>query len=462
MEDYIGLMPGATACVKEFADIKKEDKVLIITDKTAIAEALAEASRDVGVEEVLVFYLPRVMRPLKQLSEALKSLILGSTVVFTPFDSMEGEVPFRTEIVKLADVDDGRKIVHMPSVTPKMFSGDGMLGLDSNEITEMTKLTEKLAILLSAAKEIRIKSASHKETDLCMDLGGWGHSGIVSTGHILKRSWGNLPSGEAFVLPERGTASGTIVIDKAIAGITNNELPVTLKVTHGIIELDTIKNGKTLKNLLEKFSDDARTVCEFGIGTNPKSIVNNGPIEIEKMLRTIHIAIGNNAIFGGDIRGIVPHIDMVISEPTVTVKDLQSDSIDIIDGGLIKRDRIDAFLKVRYKRFSDKIRDSATVKIISEVSAEEDKEGRLCRCWRDYRGHKLCVAVGDDDTARKAKEVWSCIDSSPLQRVEKILKQFDAKYGGGSKLACQLLCTLEKFGLIKIENSGLYLNTEIL
>lgn len=50
MDDYIRLMPGATACVKEFADIKKEDKVLIITDKTAIAEALAKASRDVGVE----------------------------------------------------------------------------------------------------------------------------------------------------------------------------------------------------------------------------------------------------------------------------------------------------------------------------------------------------------------------------------------------------------------------------
>ena len=454
MEDYNRLMPGATACVKEFADIKKEDKVLIITDKTAIAEALAKVSKDVGVEEVLVFYLPRVMRPLKQLSEALKSLILGSTVVFTPFDSMEGEVPFRTEIVKLAGVDDGRKIVHMPSVTPRMFCGDGMLGLDSNEITEMTKLTEKLAILLSAAKEIRITSASQNETDLCMDLGGWGHSGIVSTGHILKRSWGNLPSGEAFVLPERGTASGTIVIDKAIAGIPSNELPVTLNVTHGIIELDTIKNGKTLKNLLNNFyDDDARTVCEFGIGTNPKSTANNGPIEIEKMLKTIHIAIGNNAIFGGDIRGPVPHIDMVISEPTVTVEDLQSGSIDIIDGGLIKRDRIDAFFKVHYKSFPDKISDFATVKIISEVSAEEDKKGRLCRCWRDYRGHKLRVAVGDDDTARKAKEVWSCIDSSPSQSVTKIFKQFNFKYGEDSKLACQLLRTLEKFGLIKIENS---------
>lgn len=395
------------------------------------------------------------MRPLKQLSEALKSLILGSTVVFTPFDSMEEEVPFRTEIVKLAGVDDGRKIVHMPSVTPKMFCGDGMLGLDSNEITEMTKLTEQLAILLSAAKKIRIESAS-QETDLCMDLGGWGHSGIVSTGHILERSWGNLPSGEAFVLPERGTASGTIVIDKAIAGIPNNELPVTLKVTHGIIEGDNIKNGKTLKNLLEKFyDDDARTVCEFGIGTNPKSTANNGPIEIEKMLRTIHIAIGNNAIFGGDISGPVPHIDMVISEPIVTVEDLQSGSIKIIDGGIIKRDRIDAFFKVHYKSFPDKISDFATVKIISEVSAEEDKKGRLCRCWRDYRGHKLRVAVGDDVTARKAKEVWSCIDSSPSQRVTKIISQFYDNYHGDSKLACQLLCTLEKFGLIKIENSRL-------
>jgi hypothetical protein len=455
MEDYQELIPGATACVKEFANITKEDKVLIITDKTAIAEALAKVSKDVGVEEVLVFYLPRVMRPLKQLSEALKSLILESTVVFTPFDSMEGEVHFRTEIVNLAGVDDGRKIVHMPSVTPKMFSGHGMLALKSNEIEIMTKLTEKLAILLSAAKEIRIKSASQEETELCMNLGGWGHSGIVSTGHVMKGSWGNLPSGEAFVLPKKGTASGTIVIDKAIAGIPSNELPVTLKVTNGIIELDNITNGKRLKDLLKNYSDDARTVCEFGIGTNPKSTSNNGPIEIEKMLKTIHIAIGTNAIFGGDIRGTVPHIDMVISEPTVEVDYLQSDAIVIIEGGHIKEDRIDAFFKVHYKNFSDKISDSARVKIISEVGVDEDKEDMLYRCWKDYRGHKLCVAVGNDDTARKAKEVWSCIDSSHSQNVNKILKQFNLKYGGDSKLACQLLCILEKFGLIEIESSGL-------
>ncbi|MCK4734344.1 MAG: hypothetical protein KAT65_17955 [Methanophagales archaeon] len=451
--DYRELMPGAEACVKHFVKITERDKVLIITDKPIIAEALAKASNEAGAQ-VIVFYLPRVLRPIKQLSEALKSVILESTVVFTPFDAMEEEFSFRKDIVTLAGEGDGRRIAHMISVTPNMFSNQGMIALNPREMGKMTKLTEKLAILLSAAKKIKIRSASHEETDLCLDLGGWSHSGIVSTGYIMKRSWGNLPSGEAFVIPKRGTASGTIVIDMGISGIPGSELPVTIGVNSGIIDCDSTKNGELLKKLLERYpGHDVRTVCEFGIGTNPKPSFTLATIEIEKILRTIHIAIGNNSIFGGDISASVPHTDMVISRPTVTIEDLQSTWTDIIEEGIIREDRIDTFFKVRYTVFPDKISGSATVKIFPGVWVE-DKEGMLYRCWKDHRGNELRITVGDDDTARKVKEVWSCIDPSRSQVVTEILKNFNRKYRKDGKLAFQLLNTLEKFGVIEISESS--------
>ena len=64
--NYHELMPGATACVTRFANVTKGDKVLIITDKPVIAEALAKASKEAG-GEVTVSYLPRVIRPVKSL-----------------------------------------------------------------------------------------------------------------------------------------------------------------------------------------------------------------------------------------------------------------------------------------------------------------------------------------------------------------------------------------------------------
>lgn len=375
--DVRKLMPGATSCLECFVNATKGDKILIITDNIEIAEALAEASNKAGAE-VMVYYLPQVLRPIKHLNDTLRKLIEYSTVVFTPFDDIEEESSFRKEIVELAGVGIGRKIAHMPSVTPKMFMGKGMLSLNSMEMQKMIERTEKLAMLLSATKKVIIQSAAHRETNLSLDLVGWNRSGIVSTGHIMKGSWGNLPSGEAFVLPKRNTAQGTIVIDKAISNLPYDDLPATIVITNGRVDIDSIKDGKSLKNLLKKCPDSMRTVCEFGIGTNPKHASNHALIENEKMLKTIHIAIGNNLVFGGDIEA-PKHIDMVISKPTVLVRGLLSDEnenemICIIEGGQIRDERINSFFSVYYESFTKEIKGDAVITVKQGISVEDKGE----------------------------------------------------------------------------------------
>lgn len=447
--DYSELMPGATACVQNFMEVTEGDNILIITDKPIIAGALAKASIEAG-GDVIVIYLPNLIRPIEKLSDTLKSLIIKSDVIFTPFDAIEKESRFRREIIELADEGNGRKIAHMPSVTSGMFRSTGMISLNSEEMQKMVDLTEKLAILLSATKRIEISSPVYSETNLSMELEGWNRSGIVSTGHIMKGSWGNLPSGEAFVVPKIGTTHGTIVIDMAIAGVPSSELPVTVEVTNGIININSIKDGETLKNILKKYGDDVRTVGEFGIGTNPKPSYNFSVIEIEKIMRTIHIGIGNNALFGGDIKAQVPHIDMVTSRVNVMVKDLQSiNTIDIIKEGTIQVDHVNNFFKIDYHSFSKDIHLEATVNVIGEIKVKDEK-GMLYRCWSDFRGHKLRIAVGNDATSKEVLKVWNCIDSTRTNKVKDILKKFDKKFGENSELAYKLLNTLEIFGIIKI------------
>jgi leucyl aminopeptidase (aminopeptidase T) len=61
---------------------------------------------------------------------------------------------------------------------------------------------------------------------------------------------------------------------------------------------------------------DARTVAEFGIGTNDRAILTGKIIEDEKVMGTIHIAFGDNKSMGGSVR-VASHLDGLIRHPTV-------------------------------------------------------------------------------------------------------------------------------------------------
>ena len=451
-EDNRKLMLGANSCVNNFVNVTEGDKVLIIADKLQIAVALAKASQDAG-GEVLIIYLPPSRGPIERLSDMLKSVILESTIVFTPFDPKPGEIYFIMSILELADEGAKRKIAHMPCVTKDMFIR-GMLSLSQDEIKEMTNLTEKLAYLLSATTKIHIESVVGTSLDLDFSK-SWSHSGVVSTGHIVKGSWGNLPSGEAFVLPQRGMVDGKIVIDKAISEYSLAEVPVAMEVNKGKISLNSIEGGKDLKkdllSLSKKYGDAVKTVCEFGIGTNSGDH-DLKMIEIEKILGTVHIAIGSNIEYGGDIEAPI-HTDMVISEPTVTVFDLQSKPRIIIEKGKIEEDRIDMFFKVNYQHFTEERSINDKIKAKEDLEVKVNEKG-LYRCWSDYRGHEMCIPIGDELTATEVLKVWEFIDPDKQKRVGNILNDFNKKYSGEDKLVYQLLNTLEKFGIIEIEKTN--------
>ena len=53
---------------------------------------------------------------------------------------------------------------------------------------------------------------------------------------------------------------------------------------------------------------------------NEKAIITGNMLEDEKVMGTCHIALGNNAFFGGKVN--VPlHIDGLIKKPTIIIDD---------------------------------------------------------------------------------------------------------------------------------------------
>lgn len=455
------LMPGARCCIEKFANIENGNSILIITDKPITSDALTKAAVDYIKKakikvQINTIYLPDSIRPIKKINNVIRDAILNSDIIFTPIDSKKEEMDFRNDILELASKKSGRKIFHMVSVTENMFRRGRSLALNGEQLTQMKILTKKIAIILSMANEVRVQTEYYK-TDIKFGLGDWNNTGYASTGIVMKGSWGNLPSGEAFILPE-SFSSGKVVIDCAITHLGALLNPIHLEVNkNGIVDVEN--NGDELIDLFSMFRKKAleqgidesnvKRICEFGIGTNP-NVKKPGEeiIEIEKILGTVHIGVGDNRIFGGEIKA-PSHIDMIIKRPTVTIDGDQT----IIINGKIKEDNMNSYLKPSYITFDksfNSFRDEIRVISKNKVKEVDDK---LCRFWKDKRKNTYCQQVGCDETARMAKKMLNFIDKVKTQTASKVYNHYNSKSDTemDQEKFFRLISLMERFGVLQIE-----------
>ena len=123
---------------------------------------------------------------------------------------------------------------------------------------------------------------------------------------------GNIPCGEVFTAPVENSANGLFVIPHA--SIPGQGMAHELKLTfkNGRVVQSTAKKGKDfLKKFIAQNSKDADRIAELGIGCNRGAEFTGGEIIIdEKILGTIHVAIGWNIGFGGKTNAS-SHLDFI-------------------------------------------------------------------------------------------------------------------------------------------------------
>jgi leucyl aminopeptidase (aminopeptidase T) len=146
--------------------------------------------------------------------------------------------------------------------------------------------------------------------------------------------FGNLPAGECFVAPLEDSAQGVLVADKSFPELVVKQ-PVRMTFEKGRVV--AVEGGAEAEELLrriaygeqQEYGANCRVIAELGIGTNPKARLTGKLITDEKVMGTIHIAIGDNATptFGGANRAPI-HIDGVVGQPTLVV-----DGETLIEGG---------------------------------------------------------------------------------------------------------------------------------
>ena len=70
---------------------------------------------------------------------------------------------------------------------------------------------------------------------------------------------------------------------------------------------------------LKSVDENAFNIGELGIGTNPKARVTGAVLEDEKVLGTVHIALGDNTSYVGGHTKSGTHLDGILFQPTVKV-----------------------------------------------------------------------------------------------------------------------------------------------
>ncbi|HAB51633.1 MAG: leucyl aminopeptidase [Ignavibacteria bacterium RIFOXYB2_FULL_35_12] len=285
---------------------KKDEKVLVITDeqKREIGYALYSNALRLGHQSLYVEMKSGKING-EEPPEAVGELMQKFDVVLCP----TAKSLTHTNARRAASAK-GVRVATFPGITK-----DVMIRGMNADYNKISKLSIKLKDILEKGSHVRITSALG--TDISFSIKG--RTSYASKGLFhAKGESGNLPTGETFLAPVEGTSNGIFIVDGSMAGLgLIKNVNITIKVKDGYAT--EIKGGILAKKLSKQLDDvgrDARNIAEFGIGTNDSAKLSGVLLEDEKVMGTVHIALGNNVSMGGSVN--VPiHLDGVIKKPTV-------------------------------------------------------------------------------------------------------------------------------------------------
>jgi leucyl aminopeptidase (aminopeptidase T) len=295
---------------------KEGERVLVVTDEPlrTIGYALHQAAKDLGHDVVLVEILPRKSNGAEPPPQVAAMMAAFDVVLCPTSKSLT-----HTDARRAASAA-GTRVATLPGVTEAIMVR--CMNADYNRIAERTF---SLCADLERTRVVRVQAPAG--TDITMPIEGrkaYASSGLFRN----KGESGNLPTGEAFLAPLEGRSNGVVVVDGSMAGIGVVSSPIRIVVKDGYAEeISGGAEAERLVALLDPHGRDARTVAEFGIGTNDKAILTGVILEDEKVMGTIHIAFGDNKSMGGTVR-VASHLDGLITRPTVWFDDRK-----IMDGG---------------------------------------------------------------------------------------------------------------------------------
>jgi leucyl aminopeptidase (aminopeptidase T) len=306
----IALAQAARNVVEHCLGIQAGEVVSIVTDsadpgRIEISRALWEEARAKGAEVILAEMLPR-KNSGEEPPAPIAQLMAESKVVLCPTTkSLSHTLARRNASAR------GARIASLPTITREM-----VVRCLTADYGSIAALTERVAEKLRQGSKFKVKS----ELGTSLELERQGRTVGADTGRLTHPGeFGNLPAGEAFFAPVEGTVNGKIIFDGSVADVGILAEPIELQVERGVARIvSRSAASQELERCLSAHGPKAYNIAELGVGTNDRAIVSGNILEDEKVLGTVHIALGNNAGMGGTVN--VPiHLDGLIRNATLYV-----------------------------------------------------------------------------------------------------------------------------------------------
>lgn len=299
------LSQAADTIVNACMGVKPEETVLVVVDEQsqALGETLWEEARKVAKEALILKMTEREM-PGSEPPTPVAAIMREVDVVLAPTTKSLSHTAARREATKA-----GARIASMPGITAEV-----MARTMAADYYEVKARSEVLAAALAEVQDIHVTSPAG--TDLHLSSKGC----PTHTDHGLYLSpgaFGNLPAGEAYLVPAEGRTSGVWVIDGTLAGFGLLEEPLRITVRDGFAVGIEGARAHELIEMLDKVGPLARNIGEFAFGTNERARMTGDLLEDEKVIGTVHLALGNSLSLGGTV-DVAIHLDGIVLKPTVT------------------------------------------------------------------------------------------------------------------------------------------------
>jgi leucyl aminopeptidase (aminopeptidase T) len=293
--------------------LHRGEKILIVVDEplSHVRDALLAEAINAEPSELWSYTFPNAARPFSEYPPQLLTTATQVDVVVLLLASLD---PIKEITAWVA----GREALRKSKARAGLgaYIDQSILDLElSTDYEQIAALTLSLAERLRGSSTARITTSLG--TDLRMSLAG--REWKTDTGMLRGQGvFGNLPAGEIYIAPIEDSAEGVLVIDKSLPGLLLSK-PVRLVFEKGrVTQIEGGAGAEYLEKAIAQHGDSTRVIAELGIGTNPQARLQGNIITDEKVLGTIHVAIGRNDFLGGN--NIAPtHIDGVVSQPTVWV-----------------------------------------------------------------------------------------------------------------------------------------------
>ncbi len=241
------------------------------------------------------------IKKIEEIVKKFKSEAVNIVIALSYYST--SHTKFRYLLTKIC----GTRYASMP-----LFDKSMLVGAMKVNWQEMAKKTKDIAQQIDKGENIEIETPNGTH----LTFSKRGRKAKADTGIITQKgAFSNLPAGEAFLSPLEGTANGKLILEWAPT--QKLKKPITLYVENGrVTEIQgKDKYADYLKSKLSERAENAN-IAELGIGTNDKASRPDNILESEKILGTIHIALGDNSSFGGKVSTPF-HQDFVFFKPTV-------------------------------------------------------------------------------------------------------------------------------------------------